>query len=280
MKSFFEGQKIELYAYIPLSKCKVIKPYLLEKNGLDADCGAVLMLIPYRSEIKPENLSVYASVRDYHGFAAMLQAEGEKYIKEKFPGARFKFFADHSPIDEVHAACVSGLGLIGRNGLLINERYSSFVFLCELVTDLSPEEMGIEPFEGGEVRTCINCGACARACPSNCMDETDPRPKTECLSAITQKKGVLTDAEAEMIVESGCIWGCDVCQNVCPYTKNAEFTRIPYFTEGVISRLTVDMLDSMTDVEFYSRPFSWRGRETIRRNLVISSAKSEECATR
>ena len=60
MKEFFEGQKIELYAYVPLSKCKVMKPYLLEKNGLDQGCGAVLMLIPYRSEIKPENLSVYA----------------------------------------------------------------------------------------------------------------------------------------------------------------------------------------------------------------------------
>lgn len=276
MKEFFDSQKIELYAYVPLAKCKILKPYLLERNGLDRECGAVVMLIPYRSETKPKNLSVYASVRDYHGFAHMLQAEGEKYIKEKFPRARFKFFADHSPIDEVHAACVSGLGFIGMNGLLINERYSSFVFLCELITDLTPKEMGIPEFADAEIRTCINCGACAEACPSNCMDKNDPRPKTECMSAITQKKGALTDYEAEMIVSSGCIWGCDICQNVCPYTKNAEFTGIPYFRDGVISHLTVEMLDSMTDEEFYSRPFSWRGREVIRRNLTLPSVKNKD----
>ncbi len=276
MREFFKEQGIEQYAYVPLSKCKIIKKYLLDKNGLDESCGAVIMLIPYRSRTEPKNLSVYASVRDYHKFTELLAAEGEKYIKEKFPRARFKFFADHSPIDEVHGACIGGLGFMGRNGLLINEKYSSFVFLCELITDMTPEEMGIESFKEAEMKMCLDCGECARHCPSNCMDERDPRPKTECLSAITQKKGELTDREAKMIVESGCIWGCDVCQNVCPYTKNAEYTPIEYFNEGVISLLTEDGLHKMTDEEFYSRPFSWRGREVIGRNLKIFSVKSEE----
>ena len=266
MKEFFERDKIEQYAYVPLKECKIIKKYLLDKNGLDTDCGAIMLLLPYRSEKKPKNLSVYASVQDYHRYVENLSARLEEYVKNRYVGAKFKLFADHSPIDEVHGACISGLGFIGRNGLLINEKYSSFVFLAEIVTNLTENELGIPKYEEKKPRTCINCGKCAVACPSNCMDESDPRPKTECLSAITQKKGELTDKEIEMMLDSGCIWGCDICQNVCPYTVNAAYTKIPYFKEKIIEELTTELLDSMTDKELASRPFSWRGRDVIRRN--------------
>ncbi len=266
MKEFFEREDIELYAYVPLCKCKITKRYLLDKNGFDDSCGAVVALLPYRSGIKPKNLSVYASVRDYHKYVEELSKKLDEYVKIKHANGKFKLFADHSPIDEVHAACLGGLGFIGRNGLLINEKYSSFVFLCEIVTNLTEKELNLPQYVEKETRTCINCGACARACPSNCMDERDPRPKTECLSAITQKKGELNESELRLMLENGCIWGCDVCQNVCPYTKNANTTPISYFKEGVISELTTEILDNMSDEEFKSRPFSWRGREAVRRN--------------
>lgn len=279
MKEFFERENIELYAYMPLERCKVIKSYLLEKNGFDSSCGAVMMLLPYRSGIKPKNLSVYASVRDYHKYVDELAERFYEYAKSRYGDGKFKLFADHSPIDEVHAACICGLGFIGRNGLLINEKYSSFVFLCEIVTNLTEKELGIPQYVEKEPRTCINCGACVRACPSNCMDERDPRPKTECMSAITQKKGALTEEEITKMIENSCIWGCDVCQNVCPYTKNADVTPISYFKEGVITELTTEILDGMTDEEFKSRPFSWRGREVVRRNALHfceRRVKSEE----
>lgn len=269
MRDFLKNENIELYAYVPLSECKVIKKYLLSKNGFCENAGAIMMLLPYRSHNTPKNLSVYASVRDYHAYVEKLWARMEKYLKNKHPLGNFKLFADHSPIDEVHAACISGLGFIGRNGLLITEKYSSFVFLCELVTDVAPKELGIDEYVKKEVKTCKNCGKCTSACPSNCMDETDPRPKTECLSAITQKKGALTDDEAEMMLANGSIWGCDVCQNVCPYTKNAEYTPIEYFNTDVITELDTALVDSMSDEEFFSRPFSWRGRDVIRRNCLI-----------
>ena len=269
MKEFFERENIELYAYVPLSKCKIIKKYLLEKNGFGPNSGAILMLLPYRSDVKPSNLSVYASVRDYHKYADELSKRLFEYVKIKYGNAKFKLFADHSPIDEVHAACVSGLGFIGRNGLLINEKYSSFVFICEIVTDLTEKELGIPQYVEKELRTCINCGACARACPSNCMDESDPRPKTECMSAVTQKKGDLTENEIAMMLKNECVWGCDVCQNVCPYTKNADTTPISYFKEDIITELTTELIDNMSDEEFLSRPFSWRGRSVIRRNTEL-----------
>lgn len=272
MKEFFESHGIELYAFVPLSECKIIKAYLLDRAGLDRSSGAIVMLLPYRSRQAPKNLSVYASVRDYHAYVEILRREATEYIKKRYPEAKVAVFADHSPIDEVHAACKSGLGFIGRNGLLITEKYSSFVFMCEIVTDLSATELGLDGYTERPIRTCMNCGACARACPSNCMDENDPRPKSECLSAITQKKGALTENEIEAMLRHGSIWGCDICQSVCPYTKGASYTPIAFFDKGVITELTTPLLDSMTDDEFYTRPFSWRGRDVIRRNTLIYDA--------
>ena len=254
---------------IPLSECKVIKPYLLEKNGFDKNANVIVMLFPYRSENHPVNLSVYASVRDYHKYVEILSSELEEYIKSRYSSALFKVFADHSPIDEVHAACVSGLGFIGDNGLLINSKYSSFVFLGECITDLSPEELGLEYAKDIKVRECLHCKKCALACPSHCISSEDPHPKSECLSAITQKKGSLTKEEEIFILENGSIWGCDICQNVCPFTKNASFTPIDFFKSDVISLLDLATLTSMSEDEFYERPFSWRGRSVIERNVKL-----------
>ncbi|MBQ8545611.1 MAG: DUF1730 domain-containing protein [Clostridia bacterium] len=268
---FAEG--IEYYACIPLSSCKVTKKYLLDKNGLESDSTVIMMLFPYRTKQRAENLSAYASVKDYHLYVDELSQKLEKFIKKKHPSAKFKVFADHSPIDEVHAACVSGLGFIGDNGLLINERYSSFVFLGECITSLTPKELGLTFTKEDEFRTCLHCGKCKEACPTGCIatDENgaDKSIKSECLSAITQKKGALTDEEKSLILENGSIWGCDVCQNVCPYTKNAKYTPIKFFNDGVIARLDAEMLENMSDEEFKARPFAWRGREVIKRNVSM-----------
>ena len=267
MKDFFKKIGIEFYSVIPVSRCKILKKYLLEKNGFDENANAILFLIPYRSKIQPVNLSVYASVKDYHGFVSMLDAELKSYVKSKYPNGKFKIFADHSPIDEVHAACISGLGFIGDNGLLINEKYSSFVFLAECITDLSASELGLSISGDASVKECLHCGACKNACPSSCIGTEIT--KAECLSAITQKKGELTQDDEKMMLESGVIWGCDVCQNVCPYTKNAEFSPLTYFNEDVITLLDKKALDALCENAFLLRPFSWRGRSVIERNVNI-----------
>jgi len=273
MKDFFLENNIEFYSMIPLSRCKILKEYLLTKNGFDTSANAITMLFPYRSEKKVTNLSVYASVKDYHTYVEELCARLELYVKKKYPTARFKLFADHAPIDEVHAACISGLGFIGDNGLLINEKYSSFVFLGECIIDLSPEELGMEYARDVGVKECLHCGKCAQACPCGCIkkagDVADFNPKTLCLSAITQKKGELSEGEKELMLQNNTVWGCDICQNACPYTKNAEFTPIEYFQRDVITTLDLKTLDSLDDEEFKKKPFAWRGRSVIERNVRL-----------
>ncbi len=267
------AEGVEYYACIPLSKCKITKPYLLYKNGIDKNANVIVMLFPYRTRAKADNLTAYASVKDYHAYVEMLSNKLERYILRKYPTAQFKVFADHSPIDEVHAACVSGLGFMGDNGLLINEKYSSFVFVGECITSLTPKQLGLAFAEDEEMRTCLHCGKCEKVCPSGCIkiddDGKDASNKGICLSAITQKKGELSESEKELILKNGSIWGCDACQNACPYTKNAKYTPIKYFIDSAITRLDIETLNGMSSDEFNSRPFAWRGLDTIKRNVLL-----------
>ncbi len=268
MRELLSKKGIEQIGALRLSDCKIIRPYLLERASLDVDSYVIMMLLPYRSEAKPTNLSVYASVPDYHSFVEVIRADIKSYLGARFEGERFEVFADHSPIDEVNAACKAGLGFIGDNGLLINEKYSSFVFLCEIITSIEPSRLGLELASGDYISRCLGCGACAAACPCGCIGE-DAQPKSECLSAITQKKGELSEGEISLMLESGCAWGCDICQAVCPYTKGAAPTPIEFFKSDIVTTLSSELINSMSDEEFESRAFSWRGRKTVLRNLEL-----------
>ena len=275
------AEGVEYYACIPLSKCKITKPYLLFKNKIEKNANVIVMLFPYRTRTKADNLTAYASVKDYHAYVDALSKKLEGYISRKYPHAQFKVFSDHSPIDEVHAACVSGLGFMGDNGLLINEKYSSFVFVGECITDLTPKQLGLAFADEEEMHTCLHCGLCKKACPSGCIDISedgkDKSDKSICLSAVTQKKGELTEKEAEAMVKNCSVWGCDVCQNVCPYTKNAKYTPIKFFIDSAIDHLDSTTLKEMSPEEFQSRPFAWRGYDTIKRNVLIwEKAKKKE----
>lgn len=95
-----------------------------------------------------------------------------------------------------------------------------------------------------------------------------------CLSSLTQKKGELTEIEQEMIKKYASAWGCDICQEVCPYTERALkggsiYTNIEFFKESRTPYLTSEAIENMSDEEFLSRAYSWRGRQTILRNLKI-----------
>lgn len=262
LSKFFLKNHIELFAPIPLSDCKLQREYLLEREGIRS--GTVFVLaIPYFTkacQASDRNVSCYAVAKDYHGFFKALYAELLPLLRENFPNNRFAGFADHSPVCEVDAAARAGLGIIGKNHLLITENYSSFVFLGCLITDEVLDCQAHEP------KFCKNCGACLKACPA-----AEP---SDCLSALTQKKGELSEAERQTVVRYGSAWGCDICQLVCPHTVNAIkkktiFSPIPYFSEDTLPHLTMEMLDEMSKEEFLSRAYSWRGKATVQRNLRL-----------
>lgn len=267
-KELLRSEGIELSGVLSIDECTVTRRYLLERAGIEKG-SAIIMAVPYASDdIGRGNVSEYAKSRDYHIYFRDLFARIIPRLRSLLKSNTFVGFADHSPINEIEAAARAGLGIIGMNGLLITENYSSFVFLGEIFTDLILES------DAQEIAHCKECGRCRAACPSSLA-----HPQS-CLSAITQKKGELTDSEKMLIIGSGLVWGCDHCQLSCPYTEAAIaggtlFTSIPFFTEQRLPSLTYDSVNGMSESEFSQRAYAWRGRSTVLRNLALSESNGK-----
>lgn len=199
------------------------------------------------------NVARYAALRDYHRIVGELLNTAKLQLLEQFPGYIFEAFADNSPIPEVRAAVLAGLGFRGKNGLLITEEYGSYVVIGELVTDLPLAATPPASLPG-----CGGCSLCRQACPSpGALDD-----KRRCVSGLTQKKGALSPEEKALIKKAGYIYGCDHCQTVCPRNRGGRPTWVKDFYEGIIP-----LVDTDTSLE--DRAFAWRGRKTLLRNLEI-----------
>ncbi|MBQ8474189.1 MAG: epoxyqueuosine reductase [Clostridia bacterium] len=271
-----ENMGVDTYAAIPVSLCRPCNMRLY--SALPCGLYAVFMLFPYRCEKKNSRLAAFASVPDYHVFAKSVFTQLEEYIVDKYDGAYAKGFADHSPLDEKHGAASCGLGIIGRHGLLISEKYSSFVCIGEFICSLTENELRAEgiPTVVSEIKGCENCGKCISACPSGCVEGS----KETCVSAVTQKKGELTESERALIRQVGCAWGCDICQNACPHTKRAEktgtlYTKIPYFCENNIEGDEKDII-ALSDEDYKKYTFSYRKRNVMMRNIEIIGGLADD----
>lgn len=268
IRSFFAEEKIEFFGVLPFSACRLRRPDIIERRGVSAESikSAIMLLIPYYVHDGEGNISLYARSGDYHHYGDALFERLLPRLEKAF-GGRFLGFADKSPIEENVAASMAGLGVLGDNYMLINEKYGSFVFLAEILSAVEPEALGYDG-KTAEPAYCMHCGACKRACPM-VIDKMD------CLSAVTQKKGALSDAETVYLKKYGSAWGCDLCQLACPLNKKAlasgAETPIDFFRKDRISTLTAEALDAMSDEEFKARSFSWRGKAPLFRNLQILS---------
>lgn len=236
--------------------------------------GVLVAAYPYFAGNRPGNLSLYARGEDYHQCLIRRLNGAAARLKECFPGNRFVPGTDNSPLDERQCARLAGIGIMGRNGLVIVEPYGTWVFLGTILTDL--------PLRSAErpAPDCINCGACVRACPGGAL-RNSPFDESKCLSALTQKKGELTLSEKALLKAHPLIWGCDQCQQVCPYNRDAACSPIPELTgEGAIPylpSLAPEDLEGLSNRTFRAkygdRAFAWRGPAVLRRNLKLKTEK-------
>lgn len=225
--------------------------------------SVVVCIFPYYvGEYGSRNVARYAMLNDYHKVGGEILEELADQLRAAFPNEGFKCFIDSSPIAEVRAAKAAGLGVIGRHGMLIHEKYGSRVFIGTIVTSL-----GLKP-KAQANKSCLGCLKCIKACPTGALSEGKSLDAGRCRSHITQKKSALTGWEREEIMRGGLVWGCDICADACPMNKNAEKTPLKAFYDDIVPVLTQENLNA----EIEKKPYNWRGETVLSRNMEILSA--------
>lgn len=240
------------------------------KQRIPQDAASVLVcLFPYYTgEHKERNISRYAMVTDYHMIAGEYLNRFCKALQEVFPQNQFEPFTDNSPIREVSAAFHAGLGRRGKNGLILHPKYGSYVFIGEVVTDLV-----LQPDQTLNPRECIGCGKCQKVCPQGALRSDGSVCLERCRSHITQKKGELNDWEIGQIQDGGLIWGCDICNDVCPMNQEAKvLTPVPEFLESAVAVLDAQTAERLLK----TRAYNYRGKKTILRNIQLLEGANED----
>lgn len=222
---------------------------------------------PYYGGDRPGNLSLYARGADYHRAVTGRLDTICNFLRKNYKKDLFFPAADNSPLPEREAAWLAGLGLRGKHGLLILPPYGTYVFLGTILTSAA-----IPLEEAPAAPPCPDCGRCRAACPSGALGAAGMDPG-RCLSHLTQKKGPLPPEEEALVAAHPYVWGCDLCQRVCPYNASPAPSPLPEFREGLMDTLTAADLEGLSNRTFQekygSRAFAWRGPAVLRRNLDL-----------
>ena len=179
----------------------------------------IVCLFPYFSGNNDEgNLSKYARPIDYHIVVKERLKQIQEYLSSQINDFQCKGFVDNGPLVDRYLAYLAGLGYFGINNNLINDKLGSYFFIGYIINNYDfPKDSPI-------LKSCSKCKKCISACPGKCiLDNFDIDPNN-CASYLTQKKSELSEEEEIIIRESGKIFGCDICQNVCPHNYQIEKT--------------------------------------------------------
>lgn len=224
----------------------------------------IVCLFPYYTgEDVESNISKYARIPDYHKVVKEKLDIICEYIDKK-TSSRCEAFCDTGLLHERYLAYISGLAFRGVNTCLINEKYGTYFFIGCIVTELELES------DKPQEKECIKCGKCKNVCPGQAIDGKFHIDVNRCVSYITQLK-TITDEQKKILKGQNMIYGCDRCQDVCPYNVNAKKTPIEEFYKKRVKKLEKNELESLSNREFKEKynefAFSWRGKGAILKNF-------------
>ena len=243
---------------------KRINPKLIMEDA----SSIIVCAIPYYTGKEYEsNISRYCYGLDYHLVIKEKLNEICEEIKSKDDKFKYEIFTDNGPLVDRYLAYLAGIGYYGINNNIITDKYGSYVFIGYIVNNYN-----LEVDESND-KTCLGCNKCVKYCPGNALEGNYQMDPKKCISYITQKKEELTDEEKEKMKKNKSLFGCDICQVVCPHNKDIEISKFKEFTNNLITNLNEEEINSISNKEFKrrykERAFSWRGRNIIKRNMDI-----------
>ncbi len=242
--------------------CRELK---IEYSGIAtyAEKSMIVCLFPYYVGNEKGNLAKYARSKDYHSIVHQYLQQIEDFAK-RCGIQTHGTYCDSNDYPERYIATLAGLGIIGKNRCLINEKYGSYVFVgmvaCEQV--LIPSQPKLE--------NCMGCLCCEKSCPGSALSK-DGLAKDLCGSAISQEKGEISPTQMNILSASGYIWGCDICQDVCPHNENALVTPLQAFYQDRICSLSdlMQMSNQVFKEQYGAYAFAWRGKKPLERNICL-----------
>ncbi|MBK7103327.1 MAG: tRNA epoxyqueuosine(34) reductase QueG [Flavobacteriales bacterium] len=196
-------------------------------------------------QIDPEapKLSTYAYGRDYHKVVKQRLKPLVAFIQEQFGQIEFRTFVDSAPVLEKAWAQRSGIGWVGKHTNVIRQGSGSFFFLCEIILDLE-----LEP-DAPATDHCGTCRRCIDACPTDAITPYGV-DGSRCISYLTIELKDMIPQEFEGKME-GWAFGCDICQQVCPWNRFSTPHNEPEFTpKPELMGLSADEWYGMTEVVF------------------------------
>jgi epoxyqueuosine reductase len=228
--------------------------------------SVIVCLFPYfTGSNEAANLSKSSFSLDYHLIVKSKLEQIGQFMQSKIPGFEYMAYVDNGPLSDRHMAHLAGLGYFGINGHIITDQYGSYVFIGYIINNYHFEA------DKPQDKTCIQCGRCVLECPGCAiLGDFDINP-LRCRSYITQKKGELSEQEEDILKKSPLVFGCDICQDVCPHNRDVAHTPIAEFQQNIIRNLDYQELEEISNKEFLrryrGRAFSWRGKAILIRNF-------------
>jgi epoxyqueuosine reductase len=244
--------------------------------------GILMLAVNYRT-VEPAaagpgqaRVSRYAWGEDYHEVIRRRLHKLADFHRRLVPTAGVRGVVDTAPLLERDFAHQAGLGWIGKNTLLINERYGSWLFLAALLTT---EELAADaPVEG---KDCGSCRACLDACPTGALVAPYRLDARKCISYLTIESPEAIPPE----YRTACgdrLFGCDACQDACPWNRRTPSTAEPAFQPqpGMNPVELADLL-AIDEAEFrrrFRRTPLWRAKHAgmVRNARVVAANQAHE----
>ena len=241
----------------------------------------VVVGLDYRAQV-PDNLlddpsrgrfASYAWGLDYHDIMTpRLEALAEWLRDASGQSLSHRVYVDTGAILERSHAHAAGLGFVGKNTMLIHPRRGSYMFLGEILTDLEFDVYD----EPGAASRCGSCTRCLVACPTNAFPRPFVLDARRCISYLTIENKGWIDPHLRPLM-GNWVYGCDVCQDVCPWQRFATPTQIPEFRPQDVDRVAPRLLDmlAMDEAAFKARytgsPVARIKRDRLVRNACVAA---------